>query len=473
MNVFLIVVLVFVFLMFLGKRQKDKEKLLNKNSSNNDDEPINKIQKKFKSQLNPYPDRIDAIDWHYKAIQKGIRNDDLELVNLSYAKLIESIRQQSQNGDNYLDYLDIVKSEYDGFRNYYNLPYPKQFLPQTKRKKKNSDNSKLTELIKKLDKKSHPEFKLLRKEYATTSRMPATDFTEWIIEQLIQQDFNSLFAFVSEFYLGKDKSSEKELHKIFKNFLSKDYKSLIEIDDQAIYEIQAFFILKGGIDDFNREFWIAEGKESELLCKILSVYSFKLNVQSFNPLISKANKFLKEMRKETDFWKDYKNYKLDDLKNEYLLNTKTNLPKQLRSISSGKRLHFFDFTSIYTYKKYWNGDSSYKTRSYGINESESLKEISELEIFKRVNKIELISEIASKSELKDKAQSMGFEIKKSWTLKKIIENLSKTEKGLTFLKNYVNEKNILEFKDEFKSDLEIIFKYQSEIKKVVDLIIMK
>jgi len=347
------------------------------------------------------------------------------------------------------------------------------FCHQQKEKRKKRVNSKLTELIKTLGEKSHPEFPLLRKEYATSSRMPATDFAEWIVDQLKEKDYDSLFAFVSEFYLGKDKSREKELHKDFQFFLSKDYKSLIEIDDQAIYEIQAFFILKSGIEDFNREFWIAEDKESELLCKILSVYSFKLNAQSFQPLILKANKFLKEMRKETDFWKDYKNYKLNDLKNEYTLNTKTNLVNQLKLIPSGKRLHFFDFTTIYTYRKYWNGDSSYKTRGYGINEMESFKTISELGIFNSVSTIESLSEIASKSELKEKAESQNFDIKKSWTLKKIIENLSKTEQGISFLNEYINEKNILEFKDELKSDLQIIFKYQSEIKKVVDLIIMK
>ncbi len=431
---------------------------------------------KFTSKLSQikYPDRINAIEFHNQKIQQGLASKNFDLTNLSYAKLIESIRQQNSNeNNNYSDILKVVENEYAEFRETYDFEYPEQFLPPSKRKKKKTVNSKLTKLIKTLGGQSHPEFPLLRKEYAISSRVPATDFTWWIVDQLKEKDYDSLFAFISKFYLGNDKSREKELFKNFQKFLSKDYKSLIEIDDQAIYEIQAFFILEKGIRDFNREFWVAEDKESELLCKILSVYSFKLNVQSFQPLILKANKFLKEKRKDTDFWKDYKNYKLEDLKNEYCLKTKTNLVNQLRLIPSGKRLHFFDFTTIYTHRKYWNGDSSYKTRGYGINEMESFRTISELGIFNPVNTIDSLSEIASKSELKEKAESKNFGIKKSWTLNKIVENLLKTEQGKRFLNEYINKKNVLEFKDELKSDLQIIIKYQSEIKNVIDLIVMK
>lgn len=112
-----------------------------------------------------------------------------------------------------------------------------------------------------------------------------------------------------------------------------------------------FSFSKRGIDDFNREFWIAEDKEAELLCKILSVYSFEIVPNSFEPLIKKANKFLREMRKDVEFWKDYKNYKIEELQNEYKLETTNGLEKKLRQINSGERLHFFDFATVYSYRK--------------------------------------------------------------------------------------------------------------------------
>ncbi|WP_268223537.1 tetratricopeptide repeat protein [Sinomicrobium oceani] len=99
----------------------------------------NREQQGFKSQLRslPYPDRIDAIVWHINAIEKSLDNGNLNQVNLSYAKLIESIKQQNVNDSGKSDsYLKSVISEYEEFRSVYNLPYPEQFLPSSKPKEK-------------------------------------------------------------------------------------------------------------------------------------------------------------------------------------------------------------------------------------------------------------------------------------------------------------------------------------------------
>ena len=184
--------------------------------------------------------------------------------------------------------LATIRKEYDEFRTLYGLEYPPQFLPPSQRQKAQSsstipsnpkptvtsNNSKLKKLLSELDSKGHTEYPLLRNEYAVSSGMPYTDFSGWVIEQLKTKDYNSLYAFVKEYYLGRENDTyrEQELKKIFEKFLTKNFNALFkDIDEQAIFEIQAFFILKRGIDDFNREFWIAEDKEAELLCKILSV----------------------------------------------------------------------------------------------------------------------------------------------------------------------------------------------------------
>jgi hypothetical protein len=452
----------------------------------------NLTRHKFQSKISnlPFPDRIDTIVWHIKSIDKGLANGDLELTNLSYAKLIESIRQQNltENGI-FEDHLQTIRKEYEEFRAYYGLDYPEQFLPPSQRQKTQtastiksspkptvtSNNSKLKTLLSELGSNGHAEYPLLRKEYAVTSGMPYTDFSGWVIEQLKTEDYNSLYAFVKEYYLGRDNDTynEQELKKTFEIFLTKNFKELFSnIDEQAIFEIQAFFILKRGIDDFNREFWIAEDKEAELLCKILSVYSFEIVPNSFEPLIKKANNFLREMRKDVDFWKEYKNYKIEELQNEYKLKTTNGLEKKLKQINSGERLHFFDFATVYSYRKFWNGDSSYKTRSYGINELDSVKKISELGIFNVVNDINAIPEITSKGELKETAEKAGFEIKKSWTMDKIFEFLLNSELGQAFLQEFVKGKQILALKDEYRTDMTNIFKHQEKMKRTVDLITM-
>lgn len=92
----------------------------------------------FKPKANQvyFPDRVDAITWHIDAIDKGFNNGDFGLVNLSYAKLIESIRQQNKNEEGkYQDALKAITDEYSEFRRIYGMEYPQQFLPPSERKK--------------------------------------------------------------------------------------------------------------------------------------------------------------------------------------------------------------------------------------------------------------------------------------------------------------------------------------------------
>lgn len=141
MTIFIIIAVVGL-LIYLGTRKKTDQTFIdNKQSPNtsNTSSQANSTRQKFQSKISdlPFPDRIDAIVWHIKAIDKGLASGDLELANLSYAKLIESIRQQNvtENGT-FEDHLQTIRKEYDEFRAYYRLEYPQQFLPLSERKKK-------------------------------------------------------------------------------------------------------------------------------------------------------------------------------------------------------------------------------------------------------------------------------------------------------------------------------------------------
>ena len=200
----IIIIAVVGLLIYFGTRKKSEQTFVdNKQSSQTSktSSQTSSTRQKFKSKISglPFPDRIDAIVWHIKAIDKGLVNNDLDLANLSYAKLIESIRQQNvtENG-NFEDHLQTIRKEYDEFRAYYGLEYPQQFLPPSQRQKTQSsstipsnpkptvtsNNSKLKSLLSELGSKGQAEYPLLRKEYAVTSGMPCTDFSGWVIEQL-------------------------------------------------------------------------------------------------------------------------------------------------------------------------------------------------------------------------------------------------------------------------------------------------
>lgn len=427
-----------------------------------------------------FPDRTASIGFFQQTIEKSIQNGNIDIANLNFAKLVESLRQQNINENGALEKdLEYAKNKYSEFRDFYNVDYPQQFLPPSERKKSSGDLSirksdkKLKDLISEIKNESHPDAKLLRKEYATSSRMPFKDFSGWIIEQLKIKDYNSIFSFMLEFYQATEDYEINDLKKNLIKFLSTDINSLFSsIDEQAIYEIQSFFILQAGVERKNREFWIGEDKESELLAKILSIYSFTPNKENFKPLINRANKFLRKMRKDVEYWNDYKNYNASDIPDNIHLEFQTDLEDKLKQLQPGERLYFFDSALGNTIKKYWNGDSSYKTRKFGINEIHSFNEFMKIEIFNVVNDIESIPEITSKGELKESAEKVGFEIKKSWTLAKIFENLKKTEEGKQFLTDFTNEKFVVSLKEEYKQDLTLLIENQKTIKRTVDLLAM-
>jgi hypothetical protein len=85
----------------------------------------------------PFPDRNETIAFHVNALQRGFKTGDLDFVNLSYAKLIEAVRQQNINEKGKHDaLLEDTWKEYDDFRKAYGLSYPPQFLPPSKGKMK-------------------------------------------------------------------------------------------------------------------------------------------------------------------------------------------------------------------------------------------------------------------------------------------------------------------------------------------------
>jgi hypothetical protein len=435
----------------------------------------------------PFPDRIRTIQFHANAIKRGFANGDLSMVNLSYAKFIEAIRQQNVNEHGaYEDYLSAAREEYDRFRQAYQLEYPSQFLPPVDRKLTRrsvasestrvivkGDNTKLMALVNDLGGNGHPEYPLLRKEYAIESGIRIADFSGWVVQQLREKDYESLYAFIKEIYLGRDEALENELNEKYVKFLQKDFAGLFDkINSEAILEIQAFFILRHGIDDFNREFWIAEGKNGESLVKILSVYSFSVNRDAFQPSVKRANRFLNEMRKDGDleYWLEFKDYTLEEIEKEYRLDNATGMAEKLRKLTPGERLHFFDFARHAG--NYWNGQSTYSTRSFGINELKSAAHMTELELFHEKKELDAIPEVVSKGELKEAAEKAGFEIKKSWTLQKIYESLVKTESGKKLLSDGLKTQTVLHFNVRYAPDVEMILQNQEKIKRVVDLIAM-
>lgn len=268
------------------------------------------------------------------------------------------------------------------------------------------------------------------------------------------------------------KEIAKQKQKEISDFKKKDFTKYLHIDKKAIQEIIEFFIIQNGTNSFNREFWIVDGKQTDWLAKILSVYSFSIYKSNITPLIEKVNAFLLEMKKDVPFWKDYEHYKLDNFDESYLLFINTDLGMKLQSLSIGERMYFFDSADMCQFNSYWGGLSSAKTRTFNINEKKALDKMISLGLFDPSNEIEAIPYVTGKGELKDRAEIAGFELKKSWDLNKTFNYLMATEKGKKFLAEYMHYRTALLFKENYKDDLGLIFKHYKKMKRFVDLLAM-
>lgn len=447
----------------------------------------------------PFPDRDLTISLLLKTLDKALKTEDINQANLSYAKLIESIRQQNINNSGEFDqFLQEAQEEYTQFRNKYNLEYPEQFLSPNERKTKqkpidlssnmSSIDNEVIDYIKSKGGNGYKENPLWRKEYDINSQIPSNDFSKWIVQKLESKDYSKLLDFLKLYYYGGNYkvNDVEKLNSDLNQFLKKDFRTLFnQVDPKVLYEIQAYFIIKKELNQFNREFWIGDDKEAEQICSFMSVYSFSINTDSFLKTIERVNEFLKK-RKEAES-KEMKEFVMNEVqydgywtshgfysKQDLLIENKelTNLDKELQKLSIGERLHFFDFIIKYNRDRYWDGKSFYKTRCFGINEKENVNMFSESPLFYVVKDINAIPDLMEKADLKEKAESAGFELKKSWTKHNIFENLAKTKKGEDFLKSLINDKVILKFNEEYRADLSKIIAYQKDIKRAVNLLTM-
>lgn len=87
---------------------------------------------------------IDLIPFHINNLEKAFARGDFNIVNLSYAKIIEIVRQKNVDAKGkHEEILKSLRNEYEQFRQSHGLEYPQQFLPPSKQKTKINHSSAL------------------------------------------------------------------------------------------------------------------------------------------------------------------------------------------------------------------------------------------------------------------------------------------------------------------------------------------
>jgi tetratricopeptide (TPR) repeat protein len=135
-------ILLLVLIIYLISRKKKQRPSINSNINSSTQRTTINTQP-TKSIKKPYPDRTKDITFHREKLREALAQGDLQFANLSFAKLVESTRQQNENLDGMfrLDYEHTLK-EYEEFLSKNNLDKPEQFNdPTAPKPKKKFDTS--------------------------------------------------------------------------------------------------------------------------------------------------------------------------------------------------------------------------------------------------------------------------------------------------------------------------------------------
>ncbi len=226
--------------------------------------------------------------------------------------------------------------------------------------------------------RGHKEFFCLSPLYSPGSRVPAVDFSPWIKQKIKNNDREPLRILLWELVKANPGSVAGDSFKpSWQQFVDLIMDAQVEkYVEVAIAETlldlrTALFLIS--IDGA----FIMTSHAQQYLSYIL--FPWDVNFLNVEILVKEANKFIREMRKDVDYWKSVPLFKFENLKIPKLT-TNSNIEKLrgiLREIPLNSRSHFFDICVRTDYgqktgTKTAEEMSFFETRKRGLVEKESL-----------------------------------------------------------------------------------------------------
>jgi hypothetical protein len=279
---------------------------------------------------------------------------------------------------------------------------------------------------------SHPQYPLLRSGYSPTSRYPAGDFTPWIAKKLTERHFDDiayLLDRLTQANPGISTGGSSQWDNYAAQLCNIDLRKNIAFEDEKGYidlHTALFpYVLHGSLDGF-----MIVSNDANYLARAISSYRF--TVQDLESKIEAANRFIKEMRRETKeqstAWTDCPLFKPREVNS--ILSAETpaaNLRAKLREMSIGARQLFFGTLEDGA------GQGGWGARPYGINEHLAAIELTDSGLGELVSDASLVLATYRNEELFTALK--GHPIKQGWkkksTIKYILENAPEVAERLT------------------------------------------
>ncbi len=337
------------------------------------------------------------------------------------------------------------------------------------------------------------------KNYELNTCIPCSDFSDWIIERLEENDIWAIKLLQWE--IGKDagfmagspdtegKKKPKELNPFFWSTcvdvdtqLSKPVSSYIITTPNILKEIFCMLIrenISNGIAFsyfYNPNDFSTNGGFYTFL-DILSCHRIDFNFEKIKTDLNNANSIYKEYVSEYKNEKNAKEFFYEsDLNIDYSLLDNNELANTLSQLPIGSRLQFWDLinSSYFINEIRINRRKSlecwFRTNGFGFDTINSNSNLFNAGLVTVLDKKEIILDFLTKKELSEILKDFNVTLKPSTGKSILINKLLEIKSANEYILNYAKEKGLNRFNPIIENDLQRLLKYKSQLNKVILLL---
>lgn len=311
---------------------------------------------------------------------------------------------------------------------------------------------------------SNIQYRFLHPTYSPSSRVPCADFTPFIVDRLRNHDSASIRQLMREVIAGNtglglgpewiDRSVDEILNIDFGLYCN-------GINPDFFLELKALFIL-GAKEGGGREFWITD---DTLILFSLALCSHDIHwSDELEKLQEKANRFIRKMRKDTPFWKEYPLFRTK------VTRCSPSVSSQVKSAFMGlpllSRLHLLSFVERGAASLMQS--TNYKMRNLGLNPLETSTSLISSGFCELVTDLEVVVDIFSKNDLISILDERAISYRKSWKKLQLLETLN--SHAPDFIVKIAEQEKTVRIKPEFISELRSLRMYANAIQENIKLL---
>lgn len=352
----------------------------------------------------------------------------------------------------------------------------------------------LEESILGLGKEGYP---FRHKDYELATCIPCSDFSNWIIDRLEENDIWAIKLLEWEICRGlglsvgisNDENQVKHKNKKLDVYF---WSSCIGVDNQLSKELDKFITISPKI-------------LSEIYCLLIRThisketaygyfydpndYAYKYQFKTFVDALScykldfNTNNIIEELDSANSIYLKYMNeyrsekivshmFNCEDLNIDYALIENNELADRLSQLSIGSRLQFWDlinssyFISNIRINRRKNLECWFRTNAFGFDKVKSNSNLFNAGLINLINNKEIILSFLTRKELSDALSNFNISLKPSTGKSILIKKLLEIRTASDYIFNFAKSKGLYFFNPNVEDDLRRLIEYKKQVSKI-------